>query len=210
MQLQKCIEGLQEVPQFSAFPFRDKNPLGGTEKVRLIRAPNQAMRIVHARFIKQIRKLHVELPFATGARPGDSVRRNVLRHRRSRFFYLVDLHSAYRNVNRERLAKILSELSGALSAHESEVCDFLRRFSLAPEGGLIVGAPASPDLFNLYAGLLIDRPGRRDDLLPDLRDDGGFLEFYFEYSFECYRARPCSEIQRIPGIRSFMRCWLAG
>ncbi|MBI4117196.1 MAG: hypothetical protein HY451_00685 [Parcubacteria group bacterium] len=158
MQLEKCIEGLQEAPGFSSFPLRDKNPLGGTEKVRLIRAPNQPMRVVHARFIKQLRKLRVGLPFATGARPGDSIRRNVLRHSRSRFFYLVDLASAYRNLNGERLTKILCELSGALSGRESEVHDFLRKFCLAPEGGLIVGAPASPDLFNLYAGILIDRP----------------------------------------------------
>lgn len=158
MQLQKCIEGLQETPQFSAFSLRDKNPLGGTEKVRLIRAPNQAMRTVHGRFIKQLRNFHVGLPFATGARPGDSVRRNVLRHSRNRFFYLVDLHSAYRNVNGEKLARILGELSRAFCYPGSEVYDFLQKFCLAPEGGLIVGAPASPDLFNLYAGILIDQP----------------------------------------------------
>lgn len=33
---------------------------------------------------------------------------------------------------------------------------FLWQYCLAPEGGLIIGAPASPDLFNLYTGTLLD------------------------------------------------------
>ena len=159
MQLKKCVEGLRETPEFSAFPLRDKNPLGGTEKIRLIRAPNQPMRIVHARFIRQLRKLHVDLPFATGARPGDSVRRNVLRHSRNRFFYLVDLVSAYRNVSGEKLSQLLYGFSAHVQGvSQAEIYEFLKRFCLAPEGGLAVGAPASPDLFNIYAGVLIDRP----------------------------------------------------
>lgn len=157
MQLEKCTKGLQESPKFRTFRLRDKNPLGGTEKVRLIRAPNEPMRVVHARFIKQLRELRIALPFATGARPGDSVRRNVLRHQKNRFFYLIDLHDAYQNVNEERLFMVLCEISPALSDYEAEVRDFLRKFCLAPEGGLAVGAPSSPDLFNIYAGVLIDQ-----------------------------------------------------
>lgn len=156
MNLEKCLEGLSGTPEFQTFPLRDKNPLGGTEKVRLIRAPNKAMRFIHARFIKQLRRLRVDLPYATGARPGNSVRWNVLRHSRNRFFYLVDIHSAYQNVDEERLAQILTGVSSNVEVEE--VLLFLKNFCLVPEGGLAVGAPASPDLFNIYASILIDRP----------------------------------------------------
>ncbi|TSC64328.1 MAG: Retron-type reverse transcriptase [Parcubacteria group bacterium Gr01-1014_106] len=79
-------------------------------------------------------------------------------HRYNRYFFLTDLQSAYQNVDGKKLAEVLCGLDPRLSAEREEVYGFLTQFCLDPKGGLVVGAPASPDLFNIYAGKLLDEP----------------------------------------------------
>jgi hypothetical protein len=98
-------------PAFTTFRLRDINPLGHTEKVRIISAPNPEMAVVHGRLIHFLRGLHViDLSSATGARPSCSPLRNAMHHRHHRYFYLTDIHAAYDNVNGEALARILAFL----------------------------------------------------------------------------------------------------
>jgi hypothetical protein len=143
---------------FRVFTIRDVNPLGGTSKRRRIYEPNEAMDELHQRLIHALRALHVPLPYAFGALPGRSRLQNVLQHRRAAHIYLLDLHDAYPSVDGERLARILCQLDPELRGKIDEVYAFLWRYCLAHDGGLFVGAPASPDLFNLYAGTLLDGP----------------------------------------------------
>jgi hypothetical protein len=76
------------------------------------------------------------------------------RHCGNRFFYSLDLAGAYQAVRPELLVKILA---GAWENDDpATISAFLADYCLGPEGGLAVGAPASPDLFNIYAGTYLD------------------------------------------------------
>lgn len=152
--------GISEEPEFTVRRMVDINPLGGTKKIRWIHEPNKAMRKVHARFLQYLRrlqKIHDTLCWhATACRDGNSSRHNVLRHRKNRYFYLVDLHSAYKYVDCGRLADILCCLDKKLTKG-IELVQFLQRYCMTGHGGLATGAPCSQDLFNLYTAYLIDR-----------------------------------------------------
>jgi hypothetical protein len=139
--------------EFKSWRKRDVNPLGGTSKTRTLHAPNEKMRNLHRQFVRNLRELQVNLSSATSV-PGSSPRQNVARHRYSRFFYLTDLSSAFQNVNKEKLAEVLAWLDKKVS--KVEILEFLEGFCFVKEGGLITGSPSSPDLFNIYAAVLID------------------------------------------------------
>jgi len=147
-----------EPPAFETFTLLDKNPLGDTTKFRVMRKQNEAMRILQERLMRHLRKLKINLPFATGARPGNSPLRNMKRHCRNRYFFITDVQNAYPSVDSKKLAEILCKVDPALAEKERETSDFLKKYCFSPGNGLIIGASASPDLFNLYAGILIDRP----------------------------------------------------
>ena len=169
MLLYNFASDIKGIPAFEQFVITDINPLGGTEKRRKIHNPNDPMRILHARLIRHLRSLPVDLQYATGARPGSSPVRNVARHRENRHFYLLDIQSAYQNVNGQRLAEVLCSQDPILIDQEEQVYQFLAQFCLDPLGGLAIGAPASPDLFNIYCGVLIDQ------LLGDLCQQYGLI-----------------------------------
>lgn len=154
MDLQALTEGLDGNPTFSTFLYRDLNPLSGQLKLRTLYNPNQAMRVVHRRLRDYLVTIRPDLSHATGALPGCSPRKNVLRHRNNRYFYLTDIVSAYQSVDIRRLAAVLVELDPRLEI--AETAKFLERFSGTEEGGLATGAPACPDLYNFYAGVLLD------------------------------------------------------
>lgn len=144
-------------PAFRIFAIRDKNPLSRrTKKRRHLEAPNDAMRIIHARLVAYLRSLKVEMPHATGCRSGDSPLKNVERHRQSRFFYLLDLAHAYQSVQVGKLASVLYRADPRLKGQFWETRAFLKRYCMSQMGGIPAGAPASPDLFNLYCAVLLD------------------------------------------------------
>lgn len=144
-------------PAFRHFVHTDRNPLGGTVKIRRLEAPNDPMRIIHWRLIRHLRSLKVAMPHATACRPGDSPRKNVERHKDSRYFFVLDLKSAYRQVEMKRLARILCAVEPELNGQEKEALGFLEQYCMSQFGGLPMGAPASPDLFNLYCAMVLDR-----------------------------------------------------
>lgn len=145
---------------FRIFRLVDENPLSGTKKSRMICAPNDEMRKIHNWIIAYLDLLVVDLPFATACRRGNSPRRNVERHQMNVHFYLTDLEDAYPSVDGLRLADILAKLDQLPYGENSvqRILEFLTRFCLLPSGGLVIGAPASPALFNIYSGMLLDEP----------------------------------------------------
>ncbi len=160
MPLNNFLAGLPEPPAFRNFWFDDRNNLAKTKKKRKISAPNKGMRILHARMICALRRaVPIDLlAAATGCRQRNSPRRNVEIHRRHRYFFATDIHSAYPSVNGERLADILRQILGENFVVSVE--SFLADYFLDENGGLRIGGPASPDLFNLYAAVVLDQPLR--------------------------------------------------
>jgi len=150
----ECIEAAR----FHSFKLRDINPLGKTIKERVIYAPNDAMRAVHRELLLFLRGLEIDLPYATGGMPGSNPLENVKRHAQNRYFYLLDIHSFYSSIKGELLGPTICSLSSALDSAENEFQSILERFCLTPEGSLMTGAPTSPDLANLFAGELLDKP----------------------------------------------------
>jgi hypothetical protein len=149
------LRDLPDVPLFRPFLYEDVNPLGGTKKARFIHAPNKAMRIVHARMIKYLRSFP-KLPYATGGVPKSSPLKNVEIHRQQRFFYLMDIRRFFPSIQGEKLTEAICSRDEKLRGRENEVLDFLRNYCLR-DNRLITGAPASPDLANIFMGVLVDR-----------------------------------------------------
>jgi len=127
------------------------------------------MRIVHDRFIRYLRRLCPRLPNATSYHKGDSPMKNVRPHLRHRFFYLLDIRNAYGTVDVQRLTQTLFNRDMAFWGYRVEnTFAFLQAYCTYPtpepsvtqtdvrRSGLIIGAPASPILFNIYAGIRID------------------------------------------------------
>lgn len=162
MRLSQMVADLPEgqlfSPGFSTFYIDDRNNLSGQSKRRLIEQPNAAMRLVHKR-LRQVLRCHVDdLPYATGAIKGWSPLRNVQAHGDNQYFFLTDIHGAYEQVDMSRLAEVLFQLIPDLADDAAEVETFLRRYCQSERGGLATGAPASTDLYNLYAAVLLDQP----------------------------------------------------
>ena len=147
---------LKQTPEFKSFRLKDVNPLGGTTKIRTIFSPNNAMRQVHKIFIRFLRSLALNLSCAKGATSGSSTKKNVLVHRINRYFYLLDIKNAFPSVDGKRLAEIIAGSSELLRGKKDEIFAFLKAYCLSDAHGLLVGAPASPDLFNIYAACLVD------------------------------------------------------
>lgn len=156
-----------DMPVFNAFWLRDVNPVSRNIKTRRISAPNSSMRQVHEGLIYYIRnRVRLEMPNATAGRLGDSALNNVLRHRKNnpkrrgfnRYIVLLDISSAYQAVDIDKLVNALIVTNPALKGREQEIKDLIGPFCFDPVvGGLVTGGPASPDFFNLYCEVLIDR-----------------------------------------------------
>lgn len=150
------VSGLnpESSPRFSVFRLTDVNPISGTRKDRLVYSPNKSMRVVHKLIADSLFYKFGEQ--VTGFVKGSSPRMNAVRHKGSRFFYLIDIQSAFTSVDGEKLAGILATLFPAWG-DSHETFNFLRRYCLDERGGLLTGAPASPLLFNILAAETIDR-----------------------------------------------------
>ncbi len=155
------MRDLAHEPLFNRSVFDDWNPISRRRKQRIIYAPNVAMRIVHKRIRMHLMDRCPPSPYATGSVRGGSTLVNAKRHKGNRFFLLYDIRGAYPSVNLERLIWCLGQCdprSVSTGDWYYEVEEVLKRFVMAEEGGLMTGAPSSPDWFNLYAGVLIDVP----------------------------------------------------
>lgn len=146
------------------FEFRDENPVAKRVKYRVLFAPNEAMKVLHQRCLHHLRSFWLHrrseeaLAFATALQPGDSSMGNVEPHRQNRYFFLLDLKDAFPSVNLDKLVEALLAVDPeAFLGHRKALKQFLETYFFDPAEGLMIGGPASGDLFNLYAGVLIDR-----------------------------------------------------
>jgi hypothetical protein len=155
---EKVIKIIKREAAFNSFVHKDKNPLARTVKKRLIHAPNEAMRAIQDEFLRFLRNLGVEMPYATGAVPGGNPMENVKRHQKNSLFYLLDIHNFYPSFKGEKLALIICSLSPLLRKQEKSFLKFLKRYCLDSNGGLLIGSVVSPDLANLYASVVLDKP----------------------------------------------------
>jgi hypothetical protein len=112
------------------------------------------MRLVHCLLIDYLRKLGFRSPYATASFPACSPLKNVNRHLGNHYFYLTDIKNFYPSIKGKMIAQVICHLDK--TAEEKQVIEFLRRYCLGRKGELLIGAPASPDLANLVAGILID------------------------------------------------------
>ena len=159
MLFENILKDLPGKPGFQEFQYEDINPLSKRQKIRTLFNPNEAMRVVHARLLVYLRSLNGISEFSTGSVKGSSAVRNVQAHSQNRFIYVLDLKDAYEHVECKGMSEILYELDPKLNKEETQ--QFLLTYCFRTLGvGLIMGAPASPDLFNIYASALIDQPLR--------------------------------------------------
>ena len=126
-------------------------------KVRHITAPNFAMRLLHWQVIDRLRKVDIGILLhnSYGAMRGGSTVSNASRHVHNRYIYQLDITKAYETTSLDRLATALHCLEPTLG-NEVEIHDFLLAYCAGPRGGLAVGGPASPALFDLYCASEID------------------------------------------------------
>jgi len=132
----------------------------GKTKWRIIYAPNAPMRALHRQLITFLRSLGVDLSSATAFLPGSSPLGNIKRHtdHGGKYYLVIDLRGAYEQVNISELAFLLwKELwdNGKMEDCE-DIQSFLELYCRSREMGLATGAPAAPDLFNIYAGFKLD------------------------------------------------------
>ena len=110
------------------------------------------MREIHQRIIQAVKDLDNWLWGSF-----DSPFGNAKQHANNRYFYQTDLRNAFGSVSLKRLADILISLEPKWELEE--VKEILDCYCFENGGkGLIVGAPASPKLFEIYAQQIIDVP----------------------------------------------------
>jgi len=154
--LNYLLAGLEEEPFFEPVHLRDRNPLSGREKARTVFNPNKSMRKLHCRFQKLLSDSGVVFGLLFNSAAKDSIYSNAQAHSENRFFYQTDIKNAFGSVSLDRLTEILSSIR---KEWNSEILkSFLEKFFFSSQGGLVVGGPASPLLFNIYAAKVLDEP----------------------------------------------------
>jgi len=151
-------------PDYKIFKIKDKNPLAGTTKTRIISAPNKAMlritKMLYGIIRLRLEKKKIKFPYATAVLPGSNPLKNVLRHLRTgnRYFYLLDIKDFYLNTKGNQIVSCLVDQTLGLDlATPDELTQFLKKYCLSSSGTLRIGGPASPDLANMVAAHLLDR-----------------------------------------------------
>lgn len=153
--LELCDEGISN-PAFRVFYYLDINPISNRRKRRKLSDPNIDMRIIHTRIISYLKGLR---KFSWMFKKRKSVYRNIIFHlrNRSRYFFLLDLSDAFGHVRSIELSKIITESDPELNSDDfKSIYDLLRRYCINQEDGLIIGAPASNALFEIYAHIKLD------------------------------------------------------
>lgn len=119
------------------------------DKVRAIDNPDEEARQFHANLLERLYGLDLDLKYATGGVPGKSLVDNISPHIHGRTFYTFDAKNAFPSVQGDRLTQQLVKLGVFESTDEAR--SQLHEYCLNPDtGGLPLGAPCSPYLFNIY------------------------------------------------------------
>jgi hypothetical protein len=126
---------------YSSFPKLETN------KVRILHNPNYSMRAAHEIIKAMAAQTGAVSPYATARQGGPLI--NARRHLNNRYFYDIDLKSAYDQIQMPVLAQQLHDYGFAGEINEIE--QILNRFCRKPNSqqGLCQGGPASPLLFDI-------------------------------------------------------------
>jgi len=113
--------------------------------------PSEEMKIVHERLYQAIRSVaSSNLIFAINGSMGCHTYFNVWQHMywgKREHFYLLDLHNAYSQIKTADLVSVFCDLLPSCSSRKTE--KIFKCYFIDDQGGLLRGAPASPDLFNM-------------------------------------------------------------
>jgi len=132
-------------------------PFSGSTKYQTY-AQTSIMKAIQYRLRNQLFFLHGEAGLETGRRSVCDVYQGVRKHRRNRFFYLTDLRQAFPSVTLTMCLQAIYAYEESSNWDRQKVADFLKAFCFDPNGCLIVGASASPMLFDICAAYYIDGP----------------------------------------------------
>lgn len=141
-----------ELPMFFR---RVKEEHQGTKRIkrRVIYEPNNAMRKIH----DGLREYLVSQPrFPQNAPP--TLAKNAEPHRMHQYFYLTDIKNAFGSVQSAKIVEAFCMMNSFWLRQKHELERFIEQYCIAPEGGLYMGSPSSPALFELYAWAFLDRP----------------------------------------------------
>lgn len=142
----------QQALEFPPQHFTRRVIMSG-EKARNIDVPDAEARKYHRGLLRQLYSLDLPFEHATGGIPGKSLVDNIRPHSDSRTFYTLDIKNAFPSVDGDRLAFQLTNL-GVFDDLTTTRAD-LYEYCLDPQTrGLILGAPSSPFLFNIYCSPL--------------------------------------------------------
>lgn len=151
MIFENLVEGIWLEEGIPRFKRTLKNE--GDGKIRIIYKPNRHMSILHNLFMTHLRACPKFPRFDSARSPAE----NVGQHLGSRFFYVTDIKYTYPSVRLQKLVRALCLMEPAWGSEKFQLQEFLLRFCMAKEGGLARGAPASPDLWNIYFSFLAGR-----------------------------------------------------
>jgi len=128
---------------------------------RVFFRPNEKMTKIHRFFIKAV----CEFIFKTG---GEYVFSNqhyknrlncVTKHRFNRFFYRTDIRHFFDSISCQEMTNIIWRLNpDGWKQTKEEIYLFLQKYFFHSDGGLVIGANASPFLADLYAFYKLDLP----------------------------------------------------
>lgn len=150
------VVGPSSTPGFYYFRTRVLDRRSKRWKYRPVAKPNDAMRDLQTELKFYVRALGYYMPFSTGGWPRGNVVRHITPHRQSQHFYELDLKSAFHSINSCALAMLLLGLDPSIPMSVAELEQWLDRYCMRRQGGLVQGGPASQDLFNLYCAFYLD------------------------------------------------------
>ena len=136
----------------SSYLKRKTDAQTGIAKKNRIHDPNGAMREIHSRLIRLLRDQEHWPRWLIR-----STAENIQPHLGNRFFYQIDIRNAFESVRVGPMVEALLWLNRTWRPYQAAWKVFLERHCFAPSGGLMRGAPASPDLWDLFAAFHIDR-----------------------------------------------------
>ncbi|MAQ77419.1 hypothetical protein CL684_02750 [Candidatus Campbellbacteria bacterium] len=161
---------MDSTPTFQKVYISDVNNISGQTKKRKIWVPNEPMKEIHYEILNWFKKQEIILPSAAGGLPGNSPKRNLMRHKRQtksshkpfypRYWFMTDISNAYGNVKLDLLIEATREYFIEI-IEEEMIEQFFLRYCMSEDGGLVVGAPLSPLLFNIYCEKKIDESLRK-------------------------------------------------